>query len=108
MKSRITFLVLLVCVIYSFHLLTSVEVQASQVNLELTIPEDTDDSESIIEIDRETPKINEKTSSAGNSYSNGSQFSSLPKTGESTQRFTFLGGVVAILALLAFKKKRYS
>ena len=74
MKTRFTILFILVCMISSLHISTFVKVEASEVNVQLVIPKDVDDNETILEIDKEVPTSKEGSKSKVNA--------ALPKTGE--------------------------
>ncbi|WP_321387891.1 LPXTG cell wall anchor domain-containing protein [uncultured Enterococcus sp.] len=98
MKFRITILLLLVCLIGSFRLLTAVEAHAGQTTLELVIPEETATSESMIEI--------EKGASENNEGSIRKKQPALPTTGEVLTSLTFIGGCCLLFSLTVFRRKR--
>ena len=99
MKTRFTILFILVCMISSLHISTFVKVEASEVNVQLVIPKDVDDSETILEIDKEVPTSKEGSKSNVNA--------ALPKTGELRNNLAFIGTVVCIfIALFVFYQRK--
>ncbi|MBO0458105.1 LPXTG cell wall anchor domain-containing protein [Enterococcus hulanensis] len=101
MKTRFTILFILVCMIGSLHILTSVKIEASEVNVQLVIPEDVDDSETIFEIDKEVPTSKDSNKSIGNTI--------FPKTGEMRTKLSLIGiGATFIsVSLFIFYRRKH-
>jgi len=106
MKTRSITLLILVCIMCSFHLLVSAEVEASEVKVQLVIPENVDDNENMFEIEKEKPKVDELISSS-NDQNSTRERNSLPTTGEIKSNLGFIGLGCVLFSLVVFRRKKY-
>lgn len=101
MKTKLTTLLILVCMMCSIDLLVFIEAEASEVKVQLVIPEDVDDNETIFEIEKDELISSSKDRNITR------ENKSLPMTGDIKSNSVFTGFGCILISLMVFLRKEY-